>query len=181
LLSILGPCDGDFGAQVNKLKFTDVLCIDDLALEIDEIKTQGARIVNPTSLFSFDSLSRRYVNSLLYSLFATLFSFLVFPKNFKFEESGIKDYHEFKFVTEERMVATPLFGSPIKLEINLVKKTGKFVKPFSVSQEIMKSPRKNKAASFDVRFLWNFVFWSLTNSRKRKKRKKEKKKKMQPL
>ena len=79
-----------------------------------------------------------------------MFSCCILSKNLKFEESGIKGYHEFTFKAEQHMIATLLYGSPVNHNINLVKKKCTSVKPLKVLEEILKSPRKNKAASFDV-------------------------------
>ncbi len=59
---LVGPCDGDFGQQVNKLKGVDIVCIDQIAQKIDEIANQEAFIVNPEALHHLDRVFDRYVS-----------------------------------------------------------------------------------------------------------------------
>ena len=58
---MVGPCDGDFGAQVGLLRDKTIFSIDELAIHIDEIDNQEAVIVNPAKLKNFEALSKRYV------------------------------------------------------------------------------------------------------------------------
>ena len=58
---MVGPCDGDFGAQVGLLRDKTIFSIDELAIHIDEIDDQEAVIVNPAKLKNFEALSKRYV------------------------------------------------------------------------------------------------------------------------
>jgi hypothetical protein len=46
---LTGPCDTDFGQQVGMMKFMSIICIDQLAMQIDKIKGQEAFIVKGTS------------------------------------------------------------------------------------------------------------------------------------
>ena len=74
-------------------------------------------------------------------------------KNLKFDEGGIKEYHEFLFRPQEAMIATPLFSSQGSLEMNLKKARSK-LKALIILEKAISSPRENKQASFDVRFLF---------------------------
>jgi len=58
---MVGPCDGDFGAQVGLLRDKTIFSIDELAIHIDEIDDQEAVIVNPAKLKNFEAPSKRYV------------------------------------------------------------------------------------------------------------------------
>ena len=66
-----GPCDGAFGQQVNKVKSLDLICVDQLAMHISEIKNQEAFIVNPARLFCADDVFRLYVLLLPLDIFST--------------------------------------------------------------------------------------------------------------
>jgi hypothetical protein len=60
-ISMKGPCDSDFGQQVNQLKGVDIVCLDQIALGLDSIANQEAWIVDPTKLYHLESVFQRYV------------------------------------------------------------------------------------------------------------------------
>ena len=60
-LPLLGPCDGDFGQQVNALRGLDILCLDQIALAIDSISGQESFVLNASSLMSLSGVEQRYV------------------------------------------------------------------------------------------------------------------------
>ena len=68
---MVGPCDGDFGAQVGLLRDKTIFSVDELALHIDEIDDQEAVIVNPAKLKNFEALSKRYVICYFEKIFET--------------------------------------------------------------------------------------------------------------
>ena len=92
MLVIQGPCDANFGQQVRAMKGRDILCVDDLASAIDGVEGQEAWIVNPTSLFSLDSVQELYVKfflSFVVSSFRSFFLLVVACGDF-FEESQVR-------------------------------------------------------------------------------------------
>jgi len=83
-------------------------------------------------------------------------------KNLKFDEGGIKDYHEFLFCPQEPMIATPLFTSENRLRVELKKPRSK-VKALTLLEKVLSSPRENKQAAFDVRFFCCWLLFSLVD------------------
>ena len=67
-LPFTAMCDSDFGVQANKIKKMDIICEDQLAIEIGKISHQQARIVNPASLFFLHQIADYYVTSLWFNI-----------------------------------------------------------------------------------------------------------------
>jgi len=59
-----GPCDADFGVQSTVIGQLEVVCIDQIALLIDELNNQEAWLFDPIQIKTFEILEERYVNNL---------------------------------------------------------------------------------------------------------------------